>query len=437
MPHSRPHSRNHVPCFFALFMQDIWSLGGAVLEMATGKPPWQSLNLRTPVALINWVKRTKGPPPLPENLSNPLTQFLVRCFERDPNKRASAKELLSDPFVANRHRTVLKSSSSKADSVSDIENLSRSAAIARIRRASCSDCSRPSSVGSSYTSNGTNPQSPRAHQGGGDAALTAVAQQVVKTMNVPSAEAQNASGDRSSLPQATRVRPTEVVTAGLEPTSSPGVTTPPNRRLVTGRSGSTSPNPFGGRRRSFENSPDTSRNPRSRVSIGAKRPSSNVHQESSHASDNTGSKADNEEADGSRVGEDRGASGEGGGREEGGTVTPDKLETTSYVTKVAIVVDTQGLVSKKGSDTSPASDCIVSSNLNACGTPGKGDSYLPFVVAPASENVPSVVAAETRSEDEEQARLKSKKSGRGGRPAGGVEGMASDVAAASWRWNQQ
>ncbi|CAN0527784.1 unnamed protein product, partial [Ectocarpus sp. 8 AP-2014] len=81
---------------------DVWSLGGAVLEMATGQPPWHTLNLRTPVALINWVKRTEGPPPLPDSLSQPLTKFLLRCFERDPSKRATAKELLSDPFVAKR-----------------------------------------------------------------------------------------------------------------------------------------------------------------------------------------------------------------------------------------------------------------------------------------------------------------------------------------------
>ncbi|CBJ32979.1 hypothetical protein Esi_0399_0011 [Ectocarpus siliculosus] len=129
---------------------DIWSLGGAVLEMATGQPPWHTLNLRTPVALINWVKRTEGPPPLPDSLSQPLTKFLLRCFERNPSKRATAKELLSDPFVARRRgERVLAprgSAASDADSVvSDIDNLSRTAAIARIRRASISDYSRPNS----------------------------------------------------------------------------------------------------------------------------------------------------------------------------------------------------------------------------------------------------------------------------------------------------
>ncbi|KAG5180304.1 kinase-like domain-containing protein [Tribonema minus] len=36
---------------------DIWSLAGAMLEMATGNPPWATLNLRTPVALKEWIKR--------------------------------------------------------------------------------------------------------------------------------------------------------------------------------------------------------------------------------------------------------------------------------------------------------------------------------------------------------------------------------------------
>lgn len=110
-----------------------------MLEMATGHPPWQTLNLRTPVALINWVKRTEGPPPLPESLSLSLNNFLLRCFERDPKKRATAKQLLSDPFVAKHQGELppkVSSPTSDEGSVSDIDNLSRSAAIERIRRAS-------------------------------------------------------------------------------------------------------------------------------------------------------------------------------------------------------------------------------------------------------------------------------------------------------------
>ncbi|CAN0464942.1 unnamed protein product, partial [Laminaria digitata] len=105
---------------------DVWSLGGAVLEMATGKPPWHTLNLRTPVALMNWVKCTDGPPPLPDALSQPLTKFLLRCFEREPTKRATARELLSDPFVSNRHVHAAPKSpaASITDSVSNLDHLS-------------------------------------------------------------------------------------------------------------------------------------------------------------------------------------------------------------------------------------------------------------------------------------------------------------------------
>ncbi|CAM9121815.1 unnamed protein product [Discosporangium mesarthrocarpum] len=159
---------------------DIWSLGGAVLEMATGHPPWHTLNLRTPVALINWVKRTDGPPPLPDILSEPLRLFLLRCFVREPTKRATAPELRGDPFITQRQkqqpRALLKASASTSDvdSVSNIESLTRTAAIARIRRASRSDFSAPSSTSSASNISGgeATPRSPRlrgtpSYRGGG------------------------------------------------------------------------------------------------------------------------------------------------------------------------------------------------------------------------------------------------------------------------------
>ncbi|CAM9788287.1 unnamed protein product, partial [Choristocarpus tenellus] len=147
------HTRVGSPLFMApeILLQkeygsqvDIWSLGGAVLEMTTGKPPWHTLNLRTPVALKNWVKQNTDPPPLPESISNDLRNFLLRCFVRDPAKRATAKELLSDPFITVQNSKKLRSPASddsSANSVSDIESLTKTAAIARIRRASHSDVS--------------------------------------------------------------------------------------------------------------------------------------------------------------------------------------------------------------------------------------------------------------------------------------------------------
>ncbi|CAN0409202.1 unnamed protein product, partial [Hapterophycus canaliculatus] len=258
-------------------LKDIWSLGGAVLEMATGQPPWHTLNLRTPVALINWVKRTEGPPPLPEGLSHPLNKFLLRCFERNPNKRATAKELLSDPFVAKRRgeRALLPRGStavSDADSVvSDIDNLSRTAAIARIRRASMSDHSRPNSDQSVRSAQSA--PAPRASEhpggggGGGGGAFADLAQQVVASLgDAPTTAREGGTPPRRPTSLQTALTPRlRVETAGLEPSaSSPSsaprvVTPPPTRRVSMGRNSPGTPNPFGGRRRSLDTSHDSSR----------------------------------------------------------------------------------------------------------------------------------------------------------------------------------
>ena len=236
-----------------------------MLEMATGHPPWHTLNLRTPVALINWVKSTDGPPPLPESLSPPLTAFLLRCFERDPAERATAKQLLSDPFVTRRHETVPKSSASDTDNVSEIDHLSRAAAIARIRRASCLDCSRHDSEGSSYTPPKTSRYSPRSDQqfrresrspkeAGGERPSEGA-----ETNEDSSARARaSLVSEKRSSAQARQLQ-LRVVTSGLGPPCTPCITTPPNRRTSLGKGGSVSPNPFAGRRRSFELSPDGSR----------------------------------------------------------------------------------------------------------------------------------------------------------------------------------
>mmetsp|Transcript_10913 Transcript_10913/g.20752 ORF Transcript_10913/g.20752 Transcript_10913/m.20752 type:complete len:581 (+) Transcript_10913:82-1824(+) len=76
---------------------DIWSMGCTVVEMASGKPPWQGFN--NPVAMMYHIATTKDPPLIPDSLSKEGKDFIRRCLTRDPKQRPSASELLKHPFV--------------------------------------------------------------------------------------------------------------------------------------------------------------------------------------------------------------------------------------------------------------------------------------------------------------------------------------------------
>jgi serine/threonine protein kinase len=78
---------------------DVWSSGGVILQMATTHPPWKVLEFKTPMALFYHVASTDAPPPIDAyDLSPLLRSLILRCFERDPHKRAHAVDLLDDPF---------------------------------------------------------------------------------------------------------------------------------------------------------------------------------------------------------------------------------------------------------------------------------------------------------------------------------------------------
>lgn len=81
---------------------DIWSVGCTIVQMVTGQPPWKSLQLATPAALMFHIANANDPPPMPSQLSPELRSMLLLCFSRDVDKRPTADELLQHPFmVAN------------------------------------------------------------------------------------------------------------------------------------------------------------------------------------------------------------------------------------------------------------------------------------------------------------------------------------------------
>ncbi|KAI9804367.1 MAG: Suppressor of Sensor Kinase (SLN1) [Piccolia ochrophora] len=77
---------------------DIWSLGCVVLEMATGRRPWASLDNEWAI-MYNIAQG--NPPQLParDQLSDLGIEFLKKCFIRDPAKRCTAPELLQDDWI--------------------------------------------------------------------------------------------------------------------------------------------------------------------------------------------------------------------------------------------------------------------------------------------------------------------------------------------------
>ena len=85
---------------------DVWSLGCVILEMSTGRRPWASLDNEWAI-MYNIAQG--NPPQLPsqEQLSEQGIEFLKRCFERDPRKRASAAELLQCEWIKNIRQQVV------------------------------------------------------------------------------------------------------------------------------------------------------------------------------------------------------------------------------------------------------------------------------------------------------------------------------------------
>ncbi|MCJ1313990.1 Suppressor of Sensor Kinase (SLN1) [Agyrium rufum] len=77
---------------------DIWSLGCVILEMVTGRRPWARLDNEWAI-MYNIAQGNQPLLPGKDQLSPEGMDFLKRCFVRDPEKRASATELLQHDWI--------------------------------------------------------------------------------------------------------------------------------------------------------------------------------------------------------------------------------------------------------------------------------------------------------------------------------------------------
>ena len=76
---------------------DVWSLGCVMIEMTTGHPPWHELH--NPFAVMFRISMTEELPAIPAWLSKTATDFLEKCFQRNFQRRPTARELLELPFL--------------------------------------------------------------------------------------------------------------------------------------------------------------------------------------------------------------------------------------------------------------------------------------------------------------------------------------------------
>lgn len=74
---------------------DVWSLGCTIIELVDGKPPFY--DMPPMAAMFKMVEEAH--PPIPEGISPELTDFLMRCFVRKPEERATCSQLLEHPWI--------------------------------------------------------------------------------------------------------------------------------------------------------------------------------------------------------------------------------------------------------------------------------------------------------------------------------------------------
>ena len=87
------------------FNCDIWSLGIVLFELVTNKLPWykEKINYKDFLKLVINTKKM----PLPENMDEKLKYLIQIMLKKDPNRRATLKEIITLDFIYEKIEAIL------------------------------------------------------------------------------------------------------------------------------------------------------------------------------------------------------------------------------------------------------------------------------------------------------------------------------------------
>lgn len=91
------------------FVSDVWSIGMSILECALGVYPYNYNNENKIADIWMFQKIVLEPPTIPEdNFSSEFVNFIKKCLNKDPEKRATVEELINHPFINHTDTTAVE-----------------------------------------------------------------------------------------------------------------------------------------------------------------------------------------------------------------------------------------------------------------------------------------------------------------------------------------